>query len=68
MTRNEATLAMTEMDYNNDNKATKDEFLRWWVDSGKSSIGRLLTSVINHQKKNPKYLPGVKVSWYFCIF
>jgi len=32
MTRSEAMIAMKEMDYDKDNKATKEEFFRWWED------------------------------------
>ncbi|GMI25848.1 hypothetical protein TeGR_g12845 [Tetraparma gracilis] len=61
VSRKEAQQALVEMDANQDGKADKEEFLQWWMDSGKSTVGRLLTSVINKAGQNTKYLPGISL-------
>ena len=45
LSRAEAKAAIREMDLNDDSRVTYDEFLAWWNGSGKSNVGRLLSSV-----------------------
>ena len=57
----EAKEALLEMDKDESLTIDRDEFFLWWEDTGKSNIGRLLTSVINRQRENVRYLPGIKL-------
>jgi len=61
ISRAEANDAVQEMDLDGNGRIDREEFFTWWENSGKSNIGRLLTSVINRQKENLKYLPGIKL-------
>ena len=61
LSRAEAKAAIREMDLNDDSRVTYDEFIAWWNSSGKSNVGRLLSSVINREHENKQYLPGVKL-------
>ena len=53
-----ALQAINEMDQDKSGWVSQREFFHWWDDTGKSNIGRLLSSVINRQRENIKYLPG----------
>ena len=57
----EARDAVVEMDKDDSGTINRQEFFQWWDSSGKSNVGRLLTSVINRQRENTRYLPGIKL-------
>jgi glycerol-3-phosphate dehydrogenase (NAD+) len=61
ISKTEAEVAIGEMDQDESGWVSQQEFFEWWDDSGKSNIGRLLSSVINRQRENIKYLPGIKL-------
>ena len=61
ISRYEAEQAILEMDQDHSGRVSQHEFFEWWDTSGKSNIGRLLSSVINRQRENIKYLPGIKL-------
>ena len=57
----EARDAVIEMDKDDSGTINSKEFFQWWDSSGKSNVGRLLTTVINGQHENSRYLPGIKL-------
>jgi len=61
ISRAEAEEALLDMDSSKNGTVSREEFTSWWTSSGKNNIGRLLTSVINRQSENVKYLPGIKL-------
>ena len=50
ISRSESLSALNDMDKDKSGTVSRSEFENWWHNSGKSNMGRLLTSVINRQR------------------